>query len=92
MIPGPVYTLSPAGELEFCNRQILDCFGRTMEELRDWAPWSTPTTWISWPSSTAVSQPDNRSTSSNPTHDLPGADLDPRDAAICFKLPVRSTP
>ena len=42
MIPGLVYTLSPAGELEFCNRQILDCFGRTLEERRDWAPLVHP--------------------------------------------------
>jgi PAS domain S-box-containing protein len=42
MIPGLVYTLSPAGELEFCNQQILVCFGRTLEELREWVPLVHP--------------------------------------------------
>jgi PAS domain S-box-containing protein len=36
-IPGLVCTMSPAGALEHFNQQVLDYFGRTREELRDWA-------------------------------------------------------
>src|SRR5689334_5446151 len=36
-MPGPAYTLAPTGELEFCNQQLLDLFGTTLQELRDWA-------------------------------------------------------
>jgi PAS domain S-box-containing protein len=36
-IPGLVCTLSPSGELELFNRQILEYFGKTPEELRAWA-------------------------------------------------------
>ena len=36
-IPGFVYALSPTGEAEFINRQTLEFFGRTNEELKDWS-------------------------------------------------------
>jgi PAS domain S-box-containing protein len=36
-IPGLVATTSGAGEVEVLNRQTLEYFGRTQEELRDWA-------------------------------------------------------
>jgi PAS domain-containing protein len=36
-IPGLVCTISSTGELELFNRQILEYFGKTPEELRDWA-------------------------------------------------------
>src|SRR6202795_3643255 len=36
-IPGLVHTTTAEGELEFVNRQILDYFGRTLDELRGWA-------------------------------------------------------
>jgi formate hydrogenlyase transcriptional activator len=36
-IPGFVHTMSPAGEVEFVNQQILDYFGKTSEEMKDWA-------------------------------------------------------
>jgi len=42
MIPGLVYTMAPSGELEFCSQQILDFHGKTLEELRDWAPLVHP--------------------------------------------------
>ena len=42
LIPGLVYTMSPAGELEFCNQRILDFHGKTLEELRDWVPLVHP--------------------------------------------------
>jgi PAS domain S-box-containing protein len=35
-IPGFVCTLSAAGEVEHLNRQTLDYFGKTAEELRNW--------------------------------------------------------
>src|SRR5580693_3792031 len=36
-IPGLVCTMSASGELELVNRQVLEYFGKTFEELRDWA-------------------------------------------------------
>src|SRR5215475_5333422 len=36
-IPGLVATTGAMGEVEFLNRQTLEYFGRTQEELRDWA-------------------------------------------------------
>jgi PAS domain S-box-containing protein len=33
-IPGFVYTLTPSGELEFVNQQVLEYFGKTFDELR----------------------------------------------------------
>jgi PAS domain S-box-containing protein len=36
-VPGLVCTMSASGELEQVNRQILEYFGKTFEELRDWA-------------------------------------------------------
>jgi formate hydrogenlyase transcriptional activator len=36
-IPGFVYRLSPTGEPEFINRQTLEYFGKTNEELKDWS-------------------------------------------------------
>ena len=35
-IPGLVAAFTPAGEVEFVNRQILEYFGKTMEELKRW--------------------------------------------------------
>ena len=35
-IPGFVHTMSPAGEVEFVNQQILEYFGQTIEEVKDW--------------------------------------------------------
>jgi PAS domain S-box-containing protein len=36
-IPGFVCTLSAAGEVELVNRQVLEYFGKTLEELKNWA-------------------------------------------------------
>jgi len=36
-IPGLVHTTTSDGELEFFNRQILEYFGKTSDELKDWA-------------------------------------------------------
>jgi PAS domain S-box-containing protein len=36
-IPSFVSTLTPSGEIEFVNQQVLEYFGRTRDELRNWA-------------------------------------------------------
>ena len=36
-IPGFVHTMSPTGDVEFLNQQILEFFGKTSEELKDWS-------------------------------------------------------
>ncbi|MEJ1963558.1 MAG: ATP-binding protein [Gammaproteobacteria bacterium] len=35
-IPGHVFTMTPACELELVNQQVVDYFGKSLEELRDW--------------------------------------------------------
>jgi PAS domain S-box-containing protein len=35
-IPGLVHTMTAAGEVEYINQQILDYFGKTRDELKDW--------------------------------------------------------
>ena len=35
-IPGFVCTLNAAGEVELLNRQLLEYFGKTAEELKNW--------------------------------------------------------
>jgi PAS domain S-box-containing protein len=36
-IPGFVCTLNASGEVELLNRQMLEYFGKTLDELKDWA-------------------------------------------------------
>jgi PAS domain S-box-containing protein len=36
-IPGFIATMTAAGDLEVANRQSLDYFGKTIEELKNWA-------------------------------------------------------
>jgi PAS domain S-box-containing protein len=36
-IPGMVHTMTATGAVEFVNHQILDYFGKTLEELNDWS-------------------------------------------------------
>lgn len=36
-VPGLVATMGPLGEVEFLNRQTLEYFGKTTEELKDWS-------------------------------------------------------
>jgi PAS domain S-box-containing protein len=40
-IPGLVAAFTPGGEVEFVNRQILEYFGKTFEELKDWGTGGT---------------------------------------------------
>src|SRR5580704_18816931 len=35
-IPGLIAVMTPRGEVEHVNRQVLDYFGRTLEELKKW--------------------------------------------------------
>ena len=35
-IPGLIHTTTPTGELEYFNQRLLDYFGRTLEELKNW--------------------------------------------------------
>ena len=40
-IPGLVAAFTPGGEVEFVNRQILEYFGKTLEELKRWGTGDT---------------------------------------------------
>jgi PAS domain S-box-containing protein len=40
-IPGLVAVFTPGGEVEFVNRQVLEYFGRTLEELKRWGTGGT---------------------------------------------------
>jgi PAS domain S-box-containing protein len=40
-IPGFVATFTPAGEVEFVNRQVLEYFGKTLDELKRWGTGGT---------------------------------------------------
>jgi PAS domain S-box-containing protein len=35
-IDGQIMTATPTGEVEFVNQQVLDYFGKSLEELKDW--------------------------------------------------------
>src|SRR5712671_2552204 len=62
-IPGFVCTLSAVGEVELVNRQVLEYFGKTMEELKNWAtsnvvhPDDLPCVVDSWKHSIETGQP-----------------------------------
>src|SRR5467141_1240695 len=62
-IPGFVCTLSAVGEIELVNRQVLEYFGKTMEELKNWAtsnvvhPDDLPCVVDSWKYSVETGQP-----------------------------------
>jgi PAS domain S-box-containing protein len=62
-IPGFVCTLNPAGEIELLNRQILEYFGKTVEDLKNWAatdavhPDDLPRVIDAWRRSVETGQP-----------------------------------
>ena len=62
-IPGFVCTLSAAGEVQLVNRQVLEYFGKTPEELKNWAtgnvvhPHDLPRVVDSWKHSIETGQP-----------------------------------
>jgi PAS domain S-box-containing protein len=62
-IPGFVCTLNAAGEVEHLNRQVLEYFGKTTEELKNWAmsdavhPDDLPRVIEGWSRSVETGQP-----------------------------------
>src|SRR6266853_1048497 len=62
-IPALVCTLNAAGEVELFNRQVLEYFGKTTEELRNWAtsdvvhPNDLPRVTETWKRSIETGQP-----------------------------------
>ncbi len=62
-IPGFVCTLDAAGEVELVNRQVLEYFGKTAEELKNWAmsdavhPDDLPRAIDTWRRSVETGQP-----------------------------------
>src|SRR5580693_6488411 len=40
-IPGYVCALTASGEIEFVNNQVLEYFGKTLDELKNWAASDT---------------------------------------------------
>src|SRR5579862_7703278 len=62
-IPGLVFTMTPAGDLEFVNRQVLDYFGGTLDELRNWThsdalhPDDLPQVIAAWKHSLETGEP-----------------------------------
>src|ERR1700730_15288519 len=62
-IPGFVCTLSAAGEVELLNRQVLEYFGKTPEEMKNWAtsdavhPDDLPRVIDAWRHSVETGQP-----------------------------------
>src|SRR6266478_4364297 len=62
-VPGLVCTMSAAGEVELLNRQVLEYFGKTTEELKNWAtsdavhPDDLPRLLDTWRHSVETGQP-----------------------------------
>jgi PAS domain S-box-containing protein len=62
-IPGLVAVMTPVGEVEHVNRQVLDYFGRTLEELRQWGttdavhPADLPQVLAAWQHAVQTGQP-----------------------------------
>jgi len=62
-VPGLVCTLSAAGEVELLNRQVLEYFGKTAEELKNWGtsnvvhPEDLPRVIDAWKRSVETGQP-----------------------------------
>jgi formate hydrogenlyase transcriptional activator len=62
-VPGFVCTLSASGEVELLNRQVLEYFGKTAEELKDWSssgvvhPEDLPRVVDAWKRSVETGQP-----------------------------------
>jgi PAS domain S-box-containing protein len=62
-IPGLVAVMTPAGEVEHVNRQVLEYFGRTLEELKQWGstdtvhPADLPAAKAAWQHAIETGQP-----------------------------------
>ena len=62
-LPAMVNICAPSGDIEFCNRQLLEYFGKTLDELRGWEtgdvihPDDRPTVVSHWHHSLATGEP-----------------------------------
>lgn len=62
-VPGHVIVMTAAGEVEFLNQQVLDYFGRTLEDLKDWTmtdvvhPDDLPRVIAAWQRSVETGEP-----------------------------------
>src|SRR4030095_5823458 len=62
-IDGQIMTATPKGEVEFVNQQVLDYFGKSLEELKDWRtndaihPDDFPGALASWLQSVETGEP-----------------------------------
>jgi PAS domain S-box-containing protein len=60
-IPGLASTATPSGEIEFANRRMLEYFGVTLEQLKQWRPVvhpdDLPTVETLWTHSVATGEP-----------------------------------
>ncbi len=62
-IPGLIALMTPEGELEHVNRQVLEYFGRTLEELKQWGstdavhPADLPAAKAAWQQAIKTGQP-----------------------------------
>ena len=62
-IPGLVAIMTPQGEVELVNQQVLDYFGRTLDELKKWGtsdavhPDDLPTVVVAWTHSVETGTP-----------------------------------
>jgi len=62
-IPGLIAVMTPEGEVEHVNRQVLDYFGRTLEELQKWGtsdavdPVDLPQVKVAWQRSVETGSP-----------------------------------
>lgn len=41
-IPGLIHAMTPSGEVEIVSQRVMDFFGKTFEELKDWTPLLHP--------------------------------------------------
>jgi len=62
-IPGLIAVMTPAGEVEHVNRQVLEYFGRTLDELKQWGtsdavhPADLPRVKAAWQHAIETGQP-----------------------------------
>jgi len=62
-IPGLIAVMTPGGEVEHVNRQVLEYFGRTIDELKQWGtsdavhPADLPQVRAAWTHAIATGQP-----------------------------------
>jgi PAS domain S-box-containing protein len=63
MIPGLIAVMTPAGAVEHVNRQVLEYFGRTLDELKQWGtsdavhPADLPDVLAAWQHAVETGQP-----------------------------------